>query len=60
MATNSKGSLVQRVISCSMYEEAFERVQEALECGCIDKIEDARDALVRVMEEAGHSPRRLR
>ncbi len=36
--------------------EALEQAKEALECGCIDKMEDARDAILLAMCEAGCPP----
>jgi len=40
----------------SRLEAVTEQLREAMECGCIDKIEDARDALRLAMLEAGCPP----
>lgn len=43
---------VAQLVSGLAFNEAIDKAKEALECGCIDKIEDARDALRGVLDEA--------
>jgi hypothetical protein len=58
--SGSRYESVSRLVSSLAYNEAMDLAAEALGCGCIDKIEDARDALIRVMEEAGRTPQLVR
>lgn len=42
------------LVQSAAFQEAMDKAKEALECGCIDKIEEARDALHAVLFGDAH------
>lgn len=54
--SGSRYESVPRIFSSLAVTEALERAKESLECGCIDKLEWAAEALAMAMCEAGCPP----